>query len=189
MQLLSLLCLTLVVARAPATFLATQGVRGVKKQPVNVLAKGDTSCYKEKDNGKSYRGLATSTASGRTCQRWVEDHPHGAAAEITPTPDNGLGNHNYCRNPDGSMDKPWCFTMDTNPDKAKEACAIPVCERNGVFARNFHKEAEYLKLNVSATDCQCAAQLYGATTTTADTSVSLAEKGAQVGKDHLGRPC
>ena len=36
--------------------------------------------------------------------------------------ENGLGNNNFCRAPDDSFDKPWCFTMDTNPEKEKEAC-------------------------------------------------------------------
>ena len=35
------------------------------------------------------------------------------------------GNHNLCRNPNGSMQAPWCYT-----DKAfkyKELCDVPIC--------------------------------------------------------------
>ena len=37
------------------------------------------------------------------------------------------GNHNLCRNPNGSMQAPWCYT-----DKAfkyKELCDVPICGR------------------------------------------------------------
>merc|ERR1719243_514531 len=85
----------------------------------------DVSCYEESDKGESYKGLLTSTTSGRTCQNWLKDMPHDITIE--PSSENGLGNHNYCRNPDGSEDKPWCYTMDPSPDHEKETCDIPVC--------------------------------------------------------------
>merc|ERR550514_2001955 len=78
----------------------------------------DLSCFEESDKGKSYKGLLTSTSSGRTCQNWSKQKPHEIGIE--PSNENGLGNHNYCRNPDSSEDKPWCYTMDPNPDNAKE---------------------------------------------------------------------
>merc|ERR1719174_2208722 len=86
----------------------------------------DTGCYDESDKGKGYRGLVTATASGRTCQVWTKDKPHTISTE--PSTSNGLGNHNYCRNPDGSEDKPWCYTMDPSPEHEKETCEVPMCE-------------------------------------------------------------
>jgi hypothetical protein len=32
---------------------------------------------------------------------------------------------NYCRNPNGSEDGPWCFTTD--PDVRTERCPVPKC--------------------------------------------------------------
>merc|ERR1719230_296531 len=132
----------------------------------------DTSCYEESDKGKAYKGLVTQTSSGRTCQNWLKDKPHSVST--APSTANGLGNHNYCRNPDGSEDKPWCYTMDPSPDHEKETCDIPICPP---AARDFVDEAKTLATKVAPElDCECAAQLYGATTTTADTRVSLASR-------------
>merc|ERR1719473_1219147 len=72
-------------------------------------------CYT--DTGKDYVGLQDMSASGRKCAKWVDKE----------MPD--VGNHNYCRNPDGSSERPWCFTVD--PNKEKEDCEIPVCKDAG----------------------------------------------------------
>merc|ERR1719271_495862 len=83
----------------------------------------DLGCYDEDDKGKAYKGLQTQTASGRTCQNWTKQKPH--EQNIDPSTTNGLGNHNYCRNPDGSKEKPWCYTMDPSPDHARRSATSP----------------------------------------------------------------
>merc|ERR1719261_886855 len=63
-------------------------------------------CYTE--DGKDYVGLQDMSMSGRKCANWMDK---AEDAGIAPTT-KGIGNHNYCRNPDGSSSKPWCFTID-----------------------------------------------------------------------------
>jgi len=127
----------------------------------------DTGCYNERDKGQKYRGLLTSTASGRTCQKWLDDKPHEVG--IKPDKKNGLGNHNFCRNPDKSEEKPWCFTQD--PTSEKEVCEVPIC---GKMERNFPEESDVMAEKIAAgLECDCVDQLYGSTTTTASTAVAL----------------
>jgi len=170
------------------------------------LTSFETGCYYEGEvagesggaKGRSYRGLVTSTVSGRTCQKWTADHPWKDAAALSATADkesgdgtmawgNGLGNHNYCRNPDSSMSSPWCYTMDPNSKHKKEACGIKVCPKT---KRNFKDEAKTLATKIDATDCKCAAQLYGSTATTANTAVKfLQQQETLVGVTSAGKPC
>jgi hypothetical protein len=148
----------------------------------------DTGCYIEEhplmgdDFGKTYRGLVTSTESGRTCQNWLDQHPH--KIDIKPDSDNGLGNHNFCRNPDDSFKKPWCYTMD--PTVEKQECEIPLCPG---LDREFQDEAEDLAKKVAdGLECDCIEQLYGSTTTTAETAVPLsllADAEKKFGKHNL----
>ncbi len=63
----------------------------------------------------AYRGLQNITLTGRTCQAWTSQtpHPHTRTPELFPSA--GLGDHNYCRNPDGEQG-PWCFTTDVRKE-------------------------------------------------------------------------
>merc|ERR550537_2002935 len=111
----------------------------------------DTGCYDEEDSGETYRGLVTSTVSGRTCMKWLDDKPHNPG--MKPSSSNGLGNHNFCRNPDGSEEKPWCFTQD--PTVEKEVCDVPVCPG---LDRDYQEEADTLsKLVADGLECDCMA--------------------------------
>lgn len=82
---------------------------------------------------RGYRGSQNKTPSGRTCQNWrcFEDgsckHTGGSLNTIIRNKNNkswneaaGMGNHNFCRNPDYSSDGIWCYTTD--PNKRWEYC-------------------------------------------------------------------
>ena len=151
----------------------------------------DLGCYMKEDpptetkgaNGRSYRGLVSSTVSGRTCQKWTAIHPYKEAADFAPESDkkgdgtmawgNGIGNHNFCRNPDASQKQPWCFTTDPNEKHKVEICEIPECPQN---KRDFTGESNDLSMEIGSKDCQCGDQLYGSSKTTANTVVSMSQQ-------------
>ena len=68
----------------------------------------------EKSEWNNYRGTRNRTRTGRTCQQWSAQAPHAhdqSGDELS---------ENYCRNPDGEPDGPWCYTTD--PKKRWEYC-------------------------------------------------------------------
>ena len=70
-------------------------------------------------DGKDYKGKASVTKFGRTCQKWSSQKPHGHRFA-------DQGDNNYCRNPDGESG-PWCYT--TEPGKRWELCVVPKCAK------------------------------------------------------------
>jgi len=62
-------------------------------------------------DGAVYRGWQEHASNAKVCQKWTSQSPHAH----TRTPQNyassGLGDHNYCRNPDGEPTI-WCYTTD-----------------------------------------------------------------------------
>ncbi|KAI8491016.1 hypothetical protein Bbelb_314350 [Branchiostoma belcheri] len=82
---------------------------------------GQVNCFV--GNGASYRGTVSVTATGKTCQRWDSQTPHGHSRTPGNYPSAGLG-ENYCRNPDGEPG-PWCYTTD--PSSRWELCDVPLC--------------------------------------------------------------
>ncbi|KAG7477177.1 hypothetical protein MATL_G00091250 [Megalops atlanticus] len=81
-----------------------------------------TKCYN--DRGRFYQGLVNVTSSGILCQKWSQQdpHPHRLSADVIPELRNA---ENYCRNPGGENEQPWCYT--TNPHVRWEYCNIQKC--------------------------------------------------------------
>ncbi|NP_001076238.1 tissue-type plasminogen activator precursor [Oryctolagus cuniculus] len=88
-------------------------------------------CYE--DRGIGYRGTWSTTESGAQCVNWNSSWL--ALKPYSGRKPNalrlGLGNHNYCRNPDRDT-KPWCYVFRAGT-YSPEFCSTPACskEKNG----------------------------------------------------------
>lgn len=69
-------------------------------------------------DGSSYRGSESKSGFGRPCVNWNKIQNQWGAGK-------GLGNHNYCRNPDQSL-MPWCHVR-RGRRVVREFCYIPKC--------------------------------------------------------------
>ena len=88
-----------------------------KHHLVTFLYPDKLGCQTGNPLGTDYKGEASVTISGRTCQKWSLQTPHLHRFA-------GQGNHNYCRNPDREPGA-WCYTTD--PEKRWELCVVPKC--------------------------------------------------------------
>eukprot|EP00041_Stephanoeca_diplocostata_P005620 m.65069 g.65069 ORF g.65069 m.65069 type:complete len:919 (+) comp15908_c0_seq5:148-2904(+) len=68
---------------------------------------------------RDYRGTVNVTRSGKPCQMWTAQTPQSHSMLDRGVDSLGLGDHNYCRNPDGE-DSIWCYT--TVPGTRWERC-------------------------------------------------------------------
>ncbi|KAM8738162.1 plasminogen activator, urokinase a [Acanthopagrus schlegelii] len=69
-------------------------------------------------DGSAYRGYVSETTGGHSCLNWIRfSLPWG--------PSQGLGDHNYCRNPDRSL-MPWCLVR-RGTRIVRELCDVPKC--------------------------------------------------------------
>ena len=60
-----------------------------------------------------YRGCQNKTISGKICMNWNSQTPQKHRNTPEKKKDFGVGDHNYCRNPDG-RNTIWCYTTDSN---------------------------------------------------------------------------
>ncbi|XP_047627748.1 tissue-type plasminogen activator isoform X3 [Phacochoerus africanus] len=88
------------------------------------------TCYE--DQGITYRGTWSTTESGAECVNWntsgLASKPYnGRRPDAVKL---GLGNHNYCRNPDGDT-QPWCHVLKDHK-LTWEYCDLPQCVTCGL---------------------------------------------------------
>ncbi|XP_075853526.1 tissue-type plasminogen activator isoform X1 [Microcebus murinus] len=85
------------------------------------------TCYE--DQGASYRGTWSTAESGAQCVSWnssaLARKPYNGRRPDAPR--LGLGNHNYCRNPDQDS-KPWCYVFKAGR-YSSEFCSTPACSK------------------------------------------------------------
>ncbi|XP_075071212.1 factor VII-activating protease [Mixophyes fleayi] len=83
-------------------------------------------CYR--NNGFRYRGHTSQTEDGYTCLPWDSHYliKETVSAFIPEIWEYGIGEHNYCRNPDGG-EKPWCYFVDEKGKLRWNVCHVPAC--------------------------------------------------------------
>ncbi|XP_077986482.1 uncharacterized protein LOC144440904 [Glandiceps talaboti] len=118
--------------------------------------RGDRECYVH-PRGADYRGEVSVTLSGIPCQKWSEQEPHEHGRDPESFPYGGIGDHNYCRNPDGEP-VPWCYTIDPetrwnycNVSQPGEHCGIKLacidteaCNYQGATRQVYYPLHHYL---------------------------------------------
>lgn len=79
-------------------------------------------------DGREYRGQLNYTEKGVMCQPWNERWPHDPEERKMRNPGReGLGKHNYCRNPRGKRARPWCYTTLKRP--VWQYCDVVLCNQ------------------------------------------------------------
>ncbi|NWY59253.1 HABP2 protein, partial [Chionis minor] len=86
---------------------------------------GLDDCY-EKDSS-TYRGRVNQAVNGKTCLHWnshaLLNYPTNAFMEDADS--HGIGEHNFCRNPDED-EKPWCY-ITKNHKVEWDFCDVSPC--------------------------------------------------------------
>ncbi|XP_054838260.1 hyaluronan-binding protein 2 isoform X1 [Eublepharis macularius] len=92
---------------------------------------GPKDCFTE--NGHTYRGNVSQTILKKTCLHWTSHHLLESSynAFMEHADYYGLGDHNFCRNPDGD-EKPWCFVNVDNKVKW-DFCDVSPCSATEYF--------------------------------------------------------
>nr|CAB3265672.1 tyrosine-protein kinase transmembrane receptor ROR1 [Phallusia mammillata] len=75
-------------------------------------------CYNK--TGEDYRGVLSVTATGQTCMTW----PKSMLLQYPQL----SGGHNFCRNPGGHREAPWCYVDQKYTVKSE--CQVPQCNYN-----------------------------------------------------------
>ncbi|KAL2088769.1 hypothetical protein ACEWY4_015668 [Coilia grayii] len=82
-----------------------------------------TNCLPE--NGKGYKGTLSVTMKGFTCLPWASPKAVKMATGSEFLTDVKL-EANYCRNPDGDSEGPWCYV--DYPNITMDYCDLELCE-------------------------------------------------------------
>ncbi|KAL0979344.1 hypothetical protein UPYG_G00183920 [Umbra pygmaea] len=79
-----------------------------------------------KSNGVEYRGEQQMSSTGLTCLNWTNTTRDYDVMAYKDS-EMGIGEHNYCRNPDAS-EKPWCYVTGPDAQAQRQTCAIDTCK-------------------------------------------------------------
>ncbi|KAM9477497.1 plasminogen activator, urokinase a [Clarias gariepinus] len=88
----------------------------------NEIKPHGAQCLAVGSNGNEYRGTISVTSKGHRCLYWdrFQNIDRTAVSQ-------GLGSHNYCRNPD-NRSGPWCWVRGLRRT-VRSFCDIPLCKK------------------------------------------------------------
>lgn len=95
-----------------------------------VLSQNTKDCIR--GTGVEYRGYQQSTSSGLTCLKW-RNSTRDYDLRGHPDSQTGVGDHNYCRNPD-LAERPWCYITGPDGTIQREFCNIETCSEQSTAA-------------------------------------------------------
>ncbi|XP_073412744.1 hyaluronan-binding protein 2 [Dendrobates tinctorius] len=86
-----------------------------------------SECYR--NDGLRYRGYTSQTDDGHRCLPWdsyllAREAINAFVLDIWQF---GIGEHNFCRNPDGA-EKPWCYYQDQEEKLKWNLCNVSACQ-------------------------------------------------------------
>nr|XP_054772900.1 plasminogen-like [Lytechinus pictus] len=108
-------------ARTKTPGMKTSGTPSNNTHTTHSSTFAETPTCELDSTGVNYRGNLSKTMSGYTCQNWIAQYPHEHWDLPIMFPNSGIGDHNYCRNPDGE-NTAWCYTTDLSV--RWELCAV-----------------------------------------------------------------
>lgn len=91
------------------------------------------TCIEIKNKGQDYKGRLDYTRSGVMCQPWNKKYPYYHSYKQMKD-DIHEGKHNYCRNPGGKKERPWCFTTLGPGYPEWEYCDLKFCNEKMVIS-------------------------------------------------------
>uniref|UniRef100_A0A3P9A0G4 Kringle domain-containing protein n=1 Tax=Esox lucius TaxID=8010 RepID=A0A3P9A0G4_ESOLU len=102
-----------------------------------------------KSNGVEYRGNNQSSSTGLTCLNWTNTTRDYDDIDILFSLCSvGVGDHNYCRNPDSS-EKPWCYVTGPDTQAQRQTCAIDTCKEAAEASPLITAQTEILEPAIS----------------------------------------
>ncbi|XP_070545633.1 plasminogen-like [Ptychodera flava] len=102
------------------------GIPLIKDSNYDYYDRRGIDCYALED-GTDYRGRLFVTSKGDLCENWSSLDPSKFKVTPSTVPGKGLGDHNYCRNPNGET-TPWCYTSSKSEKKERCAVGLPKLE-------------------------------------------------------------
>ncbi|XP_060699838.1 phosphoinositide-3-kinase-interacting protein 1 [Hemiscyllium ocellatum] len=104
-------------------------------------------------NGVNYRGEQQMTSQGIKCVNWMHSE-RDYNLTLYPDSDTGVGDHQFCRNPDG-VDGPWCYVKAPNEERPlRQSCSIGSCNSTSLHGDVNATTAEVETVNVGSSASQ-----------------------------------